>query len=402
MANPPTFGDPDSKCSPLWYEGDADNGGVHWNSGVGNKLCYLLTDGDTFMDVEIEGMGISMVADLMYEAQTNLLTEASGYADFHAALTQAAINLGWTEAEQWNLEKACLVTELSKCFDPADIVLGVVPDPMEWDVEPVAVGLETIYVEAVEAQHSVGVEYYIDVETAPANFDDETYGDTSFDSDWVSERVYYRGGYAEGTDYYFRVKARNVVTEPDEEPLETEWSEVAMATTDSGADNLPPYPDPAEWKAAPRKIGGSGANVTVAMEAYTASDEIGVDVEYRFKELSGNPGGGFTSNWQDSPVYIVSGLSEVAPGYTYSFQVQVRDKSAEQNETGWSTPPAQVKLFPPPRELDVPFPYGTIQDAINAANNGDKIVVQPGIYGINASDQNIDFLGKAIDSRSLN
>ncbi|MHC4951863.1 MAG: hypothetical protein ACYTEU_12910, partial [Planctomycetota bacterium] len=143
-----------------------------------------------------------------------------------------------------------------------------------------------------------------------------------------------------------------------------------------GADDVsPPTPNPAEWKAAPRKIGGSGANVTVAMEASAASDES--DVEYRFKETSVNPGGGFTSAWQDNPVYSVSGLSEVAPGYTYSFQVQVRDKSAGQNETAWSTPPAQVKLFPAPQNRYVPSPtYGTIQAAINACNNGDTVIVR--------------------------
>ncbi len=94
MADPPVFGDPDSKCSPLWWTNPGDNGGVHINSGVGNKLCYLLTDGDTFMGVEVKPLGISAVADLMYECQTNLLTEASEYADLHAAPHQAANNLG--------------------------------------------------------------------------------------------------------------------------------------------------------------------------------------------------------------------------------------------------------------------------------------------------------------------
>lgn len=52
-------------------------------------------------------MGISMVADLYYEVQVNLLTEAAGWEDFYNALTQAAINLGWDGTEKANLESAC-------------------------------------------------------------------------------------------------------------------------------------------------------------------------------------------------------------------------------------------------------------------------------------------------------
>ncbi|MDH4201556.1 MAG: M4 family metallopeptidase [Phycisphaerae bacterium] len=397
MSNPPAFGDPDSKCSPLWYDGPFDNGGVHWNSGVGNKLCYLLTDGDTFKDVEITGMGISAVADLMYECQTNLLTESSDYADFHVALTQAAINLRWTEDEQWNLEKACLVTELSKCFDPADLIRGIVPNPMEWDVEPVAVGLETIYTEAVEAQHSSGVEYYIDVETDPANFNDETYGDTSFDSGWVSERVFYRGGYAEGTDYYFRVKARNVVTEPDEEALETEWSDVAMTTAALGTDDLPPYPNPAAWKGTPRKI----SNSRISMEAAHGYDEFGTQVEYFFECVSTTDPAypdpnAMSSNWQTNALYTVSGVSIGTPGNTYIFRVRIRD--ASQNMTGWSSE-GKVILAPPSIVREVPTAtYPTIQKAINASNHGDTVLVHPGVY----REINIDFKGKAITVRSEN
>jgi hypothetical protein len=112
MADPPAFGDPDRMGSPLWYTGSGDNGGVHTNSGVGNKLCYLLTDGDTFNGYTIAGMGISMAADLFYECQTNLLTPTSQYHDLYLALTQAAINLGLSPAERDNVEHACLAVEI--------------------------------------------------------------------------------------------------------------------------------------------------------------------------------------------------------------------------------------------------------------------------------------------------
>ncbi|HUW82866.1 MAG TPA: M4 family metallopeptidase [Phycisphaerae bacterium] len=112
MADPPAFGDPDRMGSPNFYTGPDDNGGVHINSGVGNKLCYLLTDGDTFNGYNIAGMGVAMTAELFYECQISLLTPASDYADLYFAVAQAAVNLGWTQAQRDNLEQACLAVEI--------------------------------------------------------------------------------------------------------------------------------------------------------------------------------------------------------------------------------------------------------------------------------------------------
>ncbi|MCX7044842.1 MAG: M4 family metallopeptidase [Candidatus Sumerlaeota bacterium] len=112
MADPPQFGDPDRMGSPLWYSGSGDNGGVHANSGVGNKLCYLLTDGASFNGYTITSMGVTLVAQLFYECQTHLLTSSSDYEDLYRALTQAGINLELTAAERENIENACLAVEI--------------------------------------------------------------------------------------------------------------------------------------------------------------------------------------------------------------------------------------------------------------------------------------------------
>jgi subtilisin-like proprotein convertase family protein len=58
-------------------------------------------------------MGIDKVAQLYYEVQTNLLTTAANYNDLYSALTQAAINLKWTDDERQNLECACQAVEIS-------------------------------------------------------------------------------------------------------------------------------------------------------------------------------------------------------------------------------------------------------------------------------------------------
>ena len=107
MSNPTAFNNnPDWFGSSLYYTGDADQGGVHINSGVNNKLCYLLTDGATFRNITITGMGIDPVAALYHEANVNLLTSSSGWISLASALKQAAINLNWSASQRENLSKA--------------------------------------------------------------------------------------------------------------------------------------------------------------------------------------------------------------------------------------------------------------------------------------------------------
>jgi uncharacterized repeat protein (TIGR01451 family) len=112
MSDPTLFGDPDRRFSLNWYTGSDDNRGVHLNSGVANKLAYLLTDGDTFNGETVPAQGLSATARLLYEAQVNLLVPASDYYDLYAALRQAAVNLGWNGAAIAALEAACRAVEI--------------------------------------------------------------------------------------------------------------------------------------------------------------------------------------------------------------------------------------------------------------------------------------------------
>jgi Zn-dependent metalloprotease len=90
-----------------------DFGGVHSNSGVNNKLAYLLTDGDTFNGQIITGMGINPVAALYHEANVNLLTAGANWTDLFEALRQAAVNLGWNVDQRNNLYRACRAVEIA-------------------------------------------------------------------------------------------------------------------------------------------------------------------------------------------------------------------------------------------------------------------------------------------------
>jgi hypothetical protein len=110
------FDHPDRMGSQFFNAGpddeDNDFGGVHQNAGVNNKLAYLLTDGGTFNGRTITGLGISRVADLYYECQIHLLTSASDYTALYYALTQAAVNLGFTQEERANIEQASRAVEI--------------------------------------------------------------------------------------------------------------------------------------------------------------------------------------------------------------------------------------------------------------------------------------------------
>jgi hypothetical protein len=96
MKNPPAYNQPDRMSSILYAMMPADNGGVHTNSGVGNKTAFLMTDGGTFNLRTVAGLGLDKVAAIFYEVQTNILVGGSDYADLHDALYQGCLNLTGT------------------------------------------------------------------------------------------------------------------------------------------------------------------------------------------------------------------------------------------------------------------------------------------------------------------
>ncbi|MDQ1645503.1 MAG: bacillolysin [Cryptosporangiaceae bacterium] len=101
MANPGSYGQPDSMVSSLYFgetrDADdttfpVDNGGVHYNSGVGNKAAYLMTAGGTFRNVTVTGLGIPKVAQVWYLTD-QLLSSGADYADLAVTLDNACQQL---------------------------------------------------------------------------------------------------------------------------------------------------------------------------------------------------------------------------------------------------------------------------------------------------------------------
>ncbi|WP_322905968.1 M4 family metallopeptidase [Paenibacillus sp. SGZ-1009] len=102
MADPTLYGDPahmdDYKNLPNTEAGDY--GGVHTNSGIPNKAFYLLSNGGTFEGVNVKGIGNNQAIAIVYRALTLYLTSTSDFADFRAAMTQAATDLYGASASQ--------------------------------------------------------------------------------------------------------------------------------------------------------------------------------------------------------------------------------------------------------------------------------------------------------------
>ena len=115
----PAGAQPDRITSPRWLAHDpwfADSGGVHVNSGVGNKAAALIVDGGSFNGRTVAGVGPVKAARIYYTT-LQLLTEGSNYADLARVLPQACQDVlgtdGITEADCSSVRAAVAATEMA-------------------------------------------------------------------------------------------------------------------------------------------------------------------------------------------------------------------------------------------------------------------------------------------------
>lgn len=115
MKDPTLYNQPDRYKSHLFQQTTfaslEDNGGVHTNSGVGNKLVYLLTDGDTFNGEQVRGFGIARVAKLFYGA-LELLPPVADYTMLALALNASALSQGLSIEDRFNISRALNAVEI--------------------------------------------------------------------------------------------------------------------------------------------------------------------------------------------------------------------------------------------------------------------------------------------------
>ncbi len=93
MWNPPCKNHPSTANSSLQTCNPGDNGGVHSGSGVPNHAFAMLTDGKSFNNQTVTGIGAIKAGAVWYRALTTYLTPASDFADAYVAFNQAAQDL---------------------------------------------------------------------------------------------------------------------------------------------------------------------------------------------------------------------------------------------------------------------------------------------------------------------
>jgi Zn-dependent metalloprotease len=95
MSNPGAYGQPATASGYVCTS--SDNGGVHTNSGIPNKVYANL----------VSSLGRATAAQVRYQAQTTYLTPQSGFADARAAFVSAASDVGastTTVANAWQAQ----------------------------------------------------------------------------------------------------------------------------------------------------------------------------------------------------------------------------------------------------------------------------------------------------------
>ena len=105
--------EPSWSGSPIYSKAHDRNENYFINSGIGNKVAYMLVNGDSFNGKTITGIGYEKTEAIFNEAQY-LLTMTADYFDLNYALLQSCINLGYPEYECDQVMDALNATEMDK------------------------------------------------------------------------------------------------------------------------------------------------------------------------------------------------------------------------------------------------------------------------------------------------
>jgi Zn-dependent metalloprotease len=127
LKDPQRFGQPSYYKGTNWYTGDADNGGVHYNSGVQNFAFYLLTEGGSGTNdghpYSINGLGLEQASNIAMYANLYLLTPSAQYRDARDAWILAATILGYNATTVSDVWTVAGLPPLEKHLDATPLVL---------------------------------------------------------------------------------------------------------------------------------------------------------------------------------------------------------------------------------------------------------------------------------------
>jgi len=188
------------------------------------------------------------------------------------------------------------------------------PDPMVWDLEPETLGAYSIGMTATVARawdaNEVDnfVEYYFCNVTDP-----------NHDSGWQESLEYIDTALVPEMEYTYKVKARDLTMNLNENQYSVEASATTLSDIDSPGDGT------VDWFIPPYATGP----FSISMVVRTVYDDGGV--EYYFACIT-DPN--HDSGWQENPIYENTGLDDLTE---YAYRVIARDKSVNLNETDWST-----------------------------------------------------------------
>jgi bacillolysin len=124
LANPPAFGHPDH------FSSYSDSSDCHVNCGILNKAAYLLSEGGTFHDYTVSGIGKDKTAQIYYRAITNKTIPSNAtFHQFYNAVYYAAGELyGSTSAERAAVHQAFAAVGIADFWKITSVSSGKVLD----------------------------------------------------------------------------------------------------------------------------------------------------------------------------------------------------------------------------------------------------------------------------------
>lgn len=105
MSNPPRYGQPDT-LPPRMIT--TDNGGVHTNSGIENKVAFLIADGGIHNGQQVQGVGRAKMQQLFFNVMRTLPSSAQ-FNDARNRTVAVADLWGRTNVHGFTTHDACMV-----------------------------------------------------------------------------------------------------------------------------------------------------------------------------------------------------------------------------------------------------------------------------------------------------